>query len=260
MKHIQTFLERAEVIKLPKRFKPDPRYLVPRESLDRVLDTKSLVQTLAIELGYEGKIVEYKGGGAYGLAFEILGEDKILKLTFDQSEAYIANSIRQKNTKHLINYYDVRHVQFNKEILDASEEDIENIENLYVLVMDKVRTLSKSEKVLFDGVADKIRFNKDVDVVESNMKRRLSRSKKTYNFTQKQADEFTKDATKIISDIVNALHECEKLGLKVTDIHHNNVGYDSNGDLILFDLSTVGKYNYKDSKSKLKSIEIDYEG
>lgn len=253
MKYIRKFNE--SVVKGIPRKKVTGKN-APINILKEFFNIRQLMETLADEMGYESKELKYLGGGVYGLAFEVVGDNKVFKLTFDESEAYIANKIRKKNTKNIINYYDVRHIKFNKEI--TIEYTKHHLDDVFVLIMDKVKTFNEDDKNLFNNLTYRIDFDSfDPKVIRRALEYRMESVRKKNKLGDDK--EFNKDAKKMIDGIINSLNECKKLGIEVNDIHLNNVGWDNDGNLILFDLTTVGKYNYHSTKDKLKSIEIDYD-
>jgi len=99
-----------------EHFEEDPASIELQENntiIDRLLKTMNI------------PFSEFIGKGMFGFAHDI-GDNKILKITKDKSEAVNSNKIKGKKLKHIANIYDVK--QF-----------IENEVTYYVIVLEKLR-------------------------------------------------------------------------------------------------------------------------
>lgn len=221
----------------------------------------SLINKILNEIGYND--FTFIDKGFYGIALDV-GDDKVVKITRDKSEALNANFLRKYNTKCLINYYDVRELKFNDVNKYVDEHLIKSdyavFPQLYILVMDKVNSLSRLDHIRFQFVNryDLVKMD-DVKFVrwkENHMKNEIARYPHYYFVNDNERKEFIEREDLIIEmkDKIKAIRkECYNLGLSGDDMHEDNVGWKEDGTLVFFDLGV----NATDRKNKtLKPITI----
>lgn len=177
------------------------------------------IKKIAKQLGYGD--AKYIGEGTYGMAYDV-GDDKILKITNDVSEAGNANKLRRKPiTKHIINYYDVRVVRIGDE-------------KYYSIAMDKVQPITDKEHKLFYSdiykkyfdptISDKDVFNYVLDYLEKY-----------------ETEEYFDDSLRFYKEKLepqrqSILKEFKKYGIPTNDAHVGNVGFDDEGNFVYFDI------------------------
>ena len=162
-----------------------------------VVDRKMTDETANVER--ETMQPSYLGSGSYGLAAN-LPSGMVDKYTDDEKEAEIAQQVKNNPLPCLVNVHEVRQIQ--------SAPDI------WAITVEKVKTLSYFEQEIIEGVYDDWRFPKSVQKMKS-----------IYRHQAQLMDDYV------------ALRIC--LGdnrLSGHDAHPENIGYDKEGNLVLFDL------------------------
>lgn len=169
------------------------------------------------------------GSGAYGTAFELKG-DRVLKLTNDISEALTAKFIMDQNKdfRYIIKYYDVRKIVGSKD------------KNLYTLIMDKVIPL-KSKVTKHQG---QLWLFLDDDCTNWTPEKFAKKTGYSRNI------EYIRDNWE---NMMGILKELASLGIYHPDIHVDNLGINSKGDVVYFD--AVGKY----PRNQLKNIHQNFD-
>jgi hypothetical protein len=153
-------------------------------------------------------VVEEIGEGSYGTAYDI-GKGRVLKITTDEVEAGIANYILslKKNFKHIAKIYDV----FTTKELKRS--------GYFFIVMKMYEPLDDIDQEEFDEAASIYDNGGDVKEETEGTNATWRRKVRKYYPMVKAIDE-----------------ECRKVKILAGDIHSGNVGWDKNGNLVLFDI------------------------
>lgn len=134
-------------------FDEDPESLELHENntlLDKILNKLNISSSTFI------------GGGMFGYAHDI-GNNKILKITKDKTEAINSNKIIGKTMKHIANIYDVK--QFTK-----------NDRTYYIIILEKLKidstleTLYKDLEEVFDSARNKNLPVSIIDTIEKKHK------------------------------------------------------------------------------------------
>ena len=127
------------------------------ESVSIVLEEKRLLNKIKKIMGIGSS--RYLGSGAYGSAHDI-GDNKVLKITRDRSEASNCNKLVGKNNKYLSNIYDVRVFKTT------------NGETYYAIILEKLQRSSKLwflydrlEKTINSQVISSINRHMDISVL-----------------------------------------------------------------------------------------------
>jgi hypothetical protein len=226
------------------------------QELDKLEDSD--IKIIATELGYYD--CEWYAEGGYGVAYTVDDETKILKITSDCDEAWNANYLRKYNTKHLVNYYDVRTIRkYGNPIA-------------YSIVMDKVDRLEPEERDIFKYSRLALIASEPSDLIsyEYFITNQFSWQMQDKGF---QLDEVYEMAIKQISDFVSTTpeqvikigeylfkemiglrNEAKRLKIPLGDIAPRNLGWkDVNGKktLVAYD---IGVESTKSKNKKLKSI------
>lgn len=172
------------------------------------------------------KQVNYYGKGTYGYAYDI-GDNKIMKITSDKSEAIESQKIKGKNLKHLADIYDVYQIK-------PKEGSI--IPESYVIIMEKL----KINQLYFDRMTVRldyafenilgIDFNHIIDdyisgeyedkgyIIDKYLTKNLEDSKFYYG-------------------LLGIADEARQYGIESMDyINTSNLGYKKNGNLGFFDM------------------------
>jgi hypothetical protein len=174
--------------------------------------SSDMVKQLALEMGET--VTEAIGAGANGVAYATTS-GKILKLTTDTAEVALASRLRKKRLyKHIVNVYDVR--------------PIENLNDAYIILMDKVDTLNDSEEAQWNAVRREYldRKNSDkqfLDWVDYQPERTSSR---TIDL------EFIK---RITQQRTGLLRDFSELRIMWDEAHGGNIGWNRHGNLVHFD-------------------------
>jgi hypothetical protein len=191
------------------------------------------------ELGYTD--YKYIDEGAFGVALDV-GDDKVLKLTTDEDEATNCNLLRKYNTKHIVNYYDVREIEGdiweeNRDDEESYEETIERTyTRLFSVVMDKVEPFDDLEKYIFNMIPEgskntKMWIKNHMDVVEEQLERYKTSWDNNDNTT---LEEFIALYEIIMNGYNDINEECKKLKIPVDDLHSENIGW-RHGIVVGFD-------------------------
>lgn len=172
------------------------------------------IKKIAKQLGYGD--AKYIGEGTFGMAYDV-GDDKILKITNDVSEAGNANKLRRKPiTKHIINYYDVRVVRIGDE-------------KYYSIVMDKVQPITDRNNKLFynDIYSDYL----NPTISDKDMLKFVLDYLEGY-----ETEDFRFYREKLEPQRQSVLKEFKKYGIPTGEAHVGNVGFDDEGNFVYFDI------------------------
>lgn len=214
-------------------------------------DLKYLSNKITHLFGYNK--IKFLGNGQYGIAFKVIGEDKVIKLTTDKEEARIAEKLRSKNTKYITNYYDIRQIQF-----DGIDDKI----NLWAIVLDKVNPIPKDYFITYNAYLIYLHVALNIEGDVYNWKFDLDNTNyyidKVKNWFKRDNLIFDEDfCLQMLYDMNNILFELHKYlninSIHDVDLHAGNVGL-RNNKLILFDVSLTR--NNLEFKLKRKKFTI----
>jgi len=173
---------------------------------------EEMLKQLALEMGET--ITEFLGSGANGKAY-LTQSGKVIKYTEDLAEVALASRLRKKRLyKHIVNVYDVR--------------PIENLNDAYLILMDKVDPLNDSQEAQWNAVRREYldRKNSDKDFltwVDYQPERTASRT---------IDPEFIK---KITQQRTGLLRDFSELRIVWDEAHGGNMGWNRHGNLVHFD-------------------------
>lgn len=209
-----------------------------------------IAMAVANKIGY--KIIKYLNLGSYGLAF-LLNDNKVLKLTTDECEAYYGLRFKKTVTKHLINYYD----SFRVYSTDLNVY-------FYGLIMDYVTPITHDEQCLCSEIMinfmywSELTSGKNVDYLEPEIEKFINNPTKGIKDTKNYLIPSNKEQVKWFMYQFKEIGK-EILKYKVGDIwdmHTENLGKNSDGDLIYFDIPVIKKMLPKGYNKKFKIIEV----
>lgn len=150
--------------------------------------------------------LRYIGSGANGIAYET-GNGTVLKMTKFWNEYYVAKNLIEKPVNCIVKIYKVH-----------------NIIGVYFIEMEKTKVLDQDLKNAVDDFYGKL----------------WSRTKSLDEILNEINDRYTiignKQQLKVINDYYNLIKCLRYYGYLTDDTHGENVGYNNEGKLVLFDL------------------------
>lgn len=216
------------------------------------------VSKIIQKLGYNS--FDIIGCGSYGCAYNV-GDGMVVKITTDVDEAINANYLRRKpKTKHLVNYYDVRKINFKNN---------KNKGVFYSLVLDEVIPFKTQFSdlpnwlylpllLIFDRVS-KYYFDETLDdfLVSEYFNETLN------HYILDNPSKLNKQIKNRIKGIYYNIFEAQRNDLinemvknrinSSIDGNIDNFGFDSDGNIVLFDL---GLDTFHTFNKELKPIDI----
>lgn len=212
------------------------------------LVNKEQINNLIKKVAKKLNISEFKyiGSGHNGVAYDI-GNNRVLKITHDRSEAMMNMKLMGKDLKYIANTYNVY--------------KINNINNddLYVILLEKLKT----NPDYFDRMNNRLNkvfdllFNMDmVDVFEHILYGHLFDD--SFNLNQlKNYFKKNDEDKRYFNALINISKELEKYDLDSIDyLKPDNLGYKKNGNIGFFDVG-FGDLNYDE---ELSVLDIDEDG
>ena len=184
------------------------------------------------------------GSGAYGNAYQLKNGD-VLKLTTDESEAKASNSIKGKNTKHIVRVKDVFRFRDSR---------------MFGVLQERLKELSANEKQRFDSAIKNVMHM--VDPFEYYMQRSWQETKdiiedsltKEYD-AQKDSEMISKTRKDVATledlgfgEVVDELFDNE---IKYGDLHSGNLMRRNDGSLVIIDLGGESE----SPESKVDTVE-----
>ena len=183
-------------MKIYRKAIPLPLDEIPIEYGEQQIDmrlTEEMVRTLDEKYHFK----ESLGGGMWGMAF-LTQDDKVLKLTTDESEVEAAKLIK-----------DVRHGPFAKVYEIGSIPDYKNAHLVHYIVKEFVTPLTEDQASFFYQVEESINDNEEAE-------------------TLRQSDPV------LYESIYDYINDVANYGFADTN-SVDNIGIDSNGNLVSFD-------------------------
>lgn len=188
------------------------------------------------------------GSGLFGVAYDI-GDNKILKVTLDKTEAFENLKLKGKKLNHIANPY---------EIYSIKSKSDSSIKETYVIILEKLRTNPTQFRRLKDRMNfafGKILDEKFEDVVDYYVRDEYFQYK---DKIEKYMSKNPVDA-KIFYGIVDIGKEVNQYGIESKDyLNMDNLGYKKDGSLGFFDVG-FGDYFMQPSE-KPQEIQVDEDG
>ena len=172
------------------------------------------------------KHMQYAGEGAHGFAYYV-GNDIIMKVTSDKSEAIESLKVKGKKLEHLADIYNVY------QVTPKSGSDI--VES-YVIIMERL----KINESYFDRMVERIDYAFDnilgidpTDIIDDYVYGEYDDKKEVIDRYMSKNPE---DA-KFYYGLLNIADEARKYGIESMDyVNTSNLGYKKNGSLGFFDM------------------------
>lgn len=164
--------------------------------------------------------------GEFGCAYDI-GNNKVLKITTDQSEAIESNKIKGKILNNIANIYNIYKTEYNGN-------------SYYIIILEKLRTEPAKFKKFYNDL--NIIFRKLFDrVVLDILVDEYQESPGVYidDFKEKIDGALDKNSEegKFYYGLTNIIDELKRYNIQSSDyINYKNLGYKPNGNLGFFDV------------------------
>lgn len=190
---------------------------------------------------------EYIGSGDNGVAYDI-GDNKVLKLTRDKSEAMMNMKLKGKDLKHIANSYNVYSVNSKNKNND-----------IYVIILEKLETDPSYFKRMNDRLdkAFNLLFGMDlIEVFEHILYGHLFDDNIDINTLKNYFKKNPEDG-RYFNALINISKELEKFELDSIDyLKPENLGYKKSGNIGFFDVG------FGDLKHEVEpdTLEIDEDG
>jgi hypothetical protein len=239
---------------LPKDKLSKLKELIITESLKQNSKIDKWITKIADELGEE--IIEYKGAGSFGYAYETVS-GKIIKLTADSAEIRLAHKLSKNRnwSKYIINYYNVGRT--DKKITDYNGVK----RDLYYLLMDEVIPIDNTDigSIIDNIYMPEIQYNLNYynNIMNfEDIKYKINMMFGKHGLVRNE--NYAKIAIIIYPHIVNIVKELKKHGIKETDFHSGNIGWsdDEHSRLVIYDLGGDVDDGTVVNKNKLKRINL----
>ncbi len=154
----------------------------------------------------------YLGSGAFGIATN-LPSGLVGKYTDETSEAELARQVKDNPIPCIVNVYSVRQAQVYPEI--------------FMIIMDKVKVLYGIERTVISKLRTQIYKRGHGYSPRWKVPTKVKEMKNRYI-----------DHIKLIDDYIGLQQCLEANDILGDDAHGKNIGYDKQGNLVLFDLGT----------------------
>ena len=194
--------------------------------------------------------------GTMGTAFSVDNDRKVLKLTTDVDEALRAERIRGKHFKNLMGYYTVKKIKSSNSVLNG----------MHCLLMDKLPKVLTDDEIaedIFIRYEDmyRVAFNSnDMPGYEINtpnsLKKFIKNELSQKRFYDNLSDEYKVVAERMWFDLIQIRKQLRKCGIITNDITRGNLGFDSYGNLIFFDMGYPGS-GRKELRNKEIQVQIE---
>jgi len=167
---------------------------------------------------------QFLGSGSVGVAVD-LGNGRVGKYTDDYPEANFAKWVKDNPVPCVVRVYDVINVQ--KQNTDPASAT--RTEPIWMIVMDRVQTLSPSEiKIANDYAIHGWRQQANDNLNEAGFR-------SSHEFALKKYPQ-QKD---FIDRLFNFAKQLTTHGINTDDARGENIGYDKQGNLVLIDLGST---------------------
>lgn len=192
---------------------------------------------------------QYIGAGDFGVAYDI-GNDKVLKVTSDKSEAIENLKLIGKDLNYIAEPYSVQSIT----------SKTTDIPETYTIILEKLKTdhgkigrqmirinyvFKDIFGVEFPDVIDHYIYGYDIGVDEESIENYLSKNPEDKKF---------------FYDILHIGEEALRNGIQSMDyLNYNNLGYKKNGDLGFYDVGFGDLYSIPTEKPQEVEIDEDLE-
>ena len=227
--------------------KPEEIEVNENISINEHLDRK-IGDRIAFEVAkkYNLNTPNYIDKGGYGIAYDI-GDDKVLKITSDKSEAVETSELIGRNFKHIADIYNV----FTIKSANNGEH--------YGIVLEKLKTFPNyfnKMKIKLDNAFDNIVGYYLFDVIDTLAENGVYDSEiedKINEYLSKNPED--RNYFNIMLELVKEIKDNDVN----SDEYYNpkNLGYKKNGNLAVFDLGFSDSDNFS---SKPEEIEVAEDG
>lgn len=187
--------------------------------------------------------------GSFGCAFEI-GNNQVLKLSTDQSEAIESNKIKGLKLNYLANIYNVYKVDFNENVY-------------YIILCEKLKTEPNQFKLLYNKLNKIFRKSLNIPTIEILVDY-YQEDLTSYNSELKIKIDNVLDKNsqegKFYYQLLAIIDELRKYGIQSSDyVNYKNLGYKSNGNLGFFDIGFGDTNpNYEPETLNINERKISY--
>lgn len=189
------------------------------------------------------------GNGLFGVAYDI-GNDRVLKITSDKSEAAENLRLRGRELKHIAEPYEIYSIKAKTSIPET-----------YAIILEKLKTdpaKFKRIKERIDFAFDKILDLKYADVIDYYVNGGLYDGEIDERQVDKYMSRNSEDA-EFFYGILEIARECKKYGVESMDyLNYTNLGYKPDGSLGFFDVG-FGNWFMKSDPVPLE-IELGEDG
>lgn len=176
-------------------------------------------------------------GGSFGLTYDV-GNDRILKITYDQTEIVKANKLKENPSDLYVKVYDFGQLQ----------------ENVFYVVAEKVKLLSSQEDNIYTEFWDNYR------IFMSFMSSRRSFLKEEdiwvdfTNALDKHGVFNNSSNLEFFNRLTNFVKKLNDEGTSwfTSDLHADNIGYNKNDEFIILDLGGLNSNNGKPLTKRLR--------
>lgn len=191
---------------------------------------------------------ELIGGGAFGLAYDI-GNNKIMKITSDKTEAINSKKIVNKKNTHLSDIYDVKTIKF-KYLGDEKK--------YYIIILEKLKT-DNQIKYMFKRLKTFFRQNElpySNEFIEFLDYIKKYRDYNTVTEIYNKIYLYDKKLAMFFTDLIGIIRELNSYDIESDDfVNTNNLGFKPNGKLGYFD---IGFGNYFDDFAEIPETILSY--
>lgn len=165
---------------------------------------------------------KFLGSGAFGLVYDI-GNEKVMKITTDSSEAYLAALYKNKNLKYTVKIYDIILLS------DKLTQSFIRLESLTVwgMIYEKVAPFPSKAKFVFDLAREYgYEILSDYDYL-------MQKYTELFNGRPSGIQK------KYAKNIVEMWHYFLENDMRPWDLSVKNLGLNSNGEIVLLDLGML---------------------
>lgn len=165
--------------------------------------------------------MQYSGAGDYGLAAEI-GNNQVVKYSTDRKEVEVCRNLKDNPNPCIVRIYDVRAIDPMKPLYAIVMEKVQPISDLYEQVIIDALLLNKYE--LVTNAPDELFIE---DVVEYFLRE---------HNTDLNLNKYQSRILELIKHYRSLLKCLQHSNFKISDSHVDNIGWNSEGRLVRFDM------------------------
>jgi len=213
---------------------------------------------------FHEQIESHLGGGANGLAWK-LKSGKVLKVTDDSNEIASASRFRTRpKAQHIISYYDVRRITefWNPKTGPYGRN---NPNDWVAIIMDYVTPFDESQKLWWDRYEYVKRAYLDQSIPDAVMVEQIESSFRDTRF-KNGPDEYGSAPNveaanwwkSLMPQRKTVIREFSSFRVKDNEAHGGNMGFDSFGQLVHFDIWSKDQFGYRQTKTRNLNRTIDW--